>query len=381
MLTERVVRDARPEAKPRIVWDKRVKGLGLKIQPGGTKSYILDYRARGRQRRVSLGRVTEISLKAARERAGRELGNIRDGGSDLLERRQEAATAPTVVDLVKHFLEIEAPARMERGRMSARTVGDYHQQCNRYILPALGKRKVADVRRQDVEAMVRPLKPVQHNRVLALASRLFTLAERLEWRPQHDNPARGIERHREQPRDRVLSTAELGALAKALADVESASPAAVAATRVAMVTGLRIGEVLSMRWEHVDMESGRVILPATKTGARVHDLPTPALEVLAALPRINGWCFTTGTDAPITYKTARKVFARAAAAAGLEDVKPHDMRRTVATAAAAAGMGAFVIRDLLGHAGVAMANRYVRRAGVRDAREQIGGAIAAAMKP
>ena len=216
---------------------------------------------------------------------------------------------------------------------------------------------------------------------LALLSRLFTLAERWGWRAQHDNPARGVERAREEPRDRVLEPSELAALSDALAGLEEQSPAAVAAIRVAALTGLRIGEVLAMRWEHVAFETGRLTLPATKTGRRVHDLPAPALEILAAVPRINDWCFTTGHTA-ITYKTARLAFSLACRRAGLANVRLHDLRRSVMTAAAGAGVGTHVLRDLLGHKTTAMADRYIRAVGnpVRDAREQVGAAMAAMMR-
>ena len=74
--------------------------------------------------------------------------------------------------------------------MAERTAADYRQQCSRYVLPALGKLKVADVARGDIERMLKPLKPVQRNRVASLASRLFNLAEHWEYRPQHTNPVR-----------------------------------------------------------------------------------------------------------------------------------------------------------------------------------------------
>ena len=248
-------------------------------------------------------------------------------------------------------------------------------------MPALGKRRVADVKRGDIEYLVASLPSVSRNRVLALISRLFTLAERWEWRRQHDNPARGVERAREEPRDRVLGPSELAALSDALAGLEDQSPAAVAVIRVAALTGLRIGEVLAMRWEHVAFETGRLALPATKTGRRVHDLPAPALEILAAMPRLNDWCFTTGR-ASLTYKTAREAFALACWRAGLADVRLHDLRRSVMTAAAGAGVGTHVLRDLLGHKSTAMADRYVRAVGnpVREAREQVGAAMAAMMR-
>ena len=382
MLTERRIRDAKPADKTYILWDGQVKGLGVKIYSSGSKSFLLNYRIGGRERRVTLARTSELSLRAARERAASELVDIREGKTDPLERRREAHEAPTVAQGIERFLNEFAPARIERGRMTERTVRDYRQQARQYILPALGRRKIADVTRRDVEHMVEPLTRVRRNRVLALTSRLFRLFETWEWRAQNSNPAQGVERAREEARDRVLSPTELASLAKSLQSAEDAHPAPVAAIRIAAVTGLRIGEVLRIRWEHVNFETGRLLLPATKTGRRTHDLPAAALAVLSALPRINDWAFTTGRSAAVTYRTVRKCFATVASAACLSDVRLHDLRRTFMTNAAGAGVGTHVLRDLLGHKTTAMADRYVRAVGnpVRDARERIGAEIAAIME-
>ena len=124
MLTERRIRDAKPEARTRILWDSQVKGLGMRITPAGAKSYILNYRGAGRERRAPLAGALELSLKAARERAGEELAVIRTGKADPLERRREARGAPTVADGLERFFSEHAPATIEMGRMTARTVKD-----------------------------------------------------------------------------------------------------------------------------------------------------------------------------------------------------------------------------------------------------------------
>ena len=381
MLTERVVRDAKPGPKNRILWDGQIKGLGLRITPKGVKSYVLSYRVNGRKRQATLARVSEISLKLARKRAGDQLVRIRAGEADPLERKQAAREAPTVSDGLQRFFNEFAPARLKMGRLSPRSVAEYHKQSRRYIEPELGKLKIGEVTRDHVERMVAPLPRTQRNRVLALTSRLFNLFEQWEWRQQFTNPCRGIERAREEARDRVLSPSELAALATALKQHEEQYPASVAAIRVAALTGLRIGEVLGIQWNHIDVETGRLTLPETKTGRRVHNLPAPALAVLKNLPWINDWVFTIGRDAAIIYRTVRKHFAEIATAAGIEDVRLHDLRRTVMTMAAASGIGTHVLRDLLGHKTTAMADRYIRAVGdpVREAREQVGAEMAAMM--
>ena len=381
-LTEKVVRDLKPGPKTRIQWDRDVKGFGVRITPAGAKAFVLNYRVGGKERRATLARVGEISLREVRERAGRELAAIRDGAADPLARREERRAAPTVAEGIERFFAEFAPERVALWATVPAHGGGVPETGARPRPAALGERKVADVSRRHVELMVANIAPSMRNRVLAFASRLFTLFERWEWRVQQTNPVRGIERAREEPRDRVLAQTEMQALAGALNGLEVRHPAPVAAIRTAALTGLRIGEVLNMRWEDIDFESGRLILPQTKTGRRVHDLPGPALEVLAAVPRVSAsWCFSTSGAAAITYKHTRAVFAEAVKAAGLEDVRLHDLRRSFMTRAAAAGIGVHVLRDLLGHRTAAMADRYVRAVGspVREARQQIGAAVAAEM--
>ncbi len=384
MLTERIVRDAKADGQTRFLWDATVKGLGLRISTKGTKAYVLSHRVNGRKRIVTLARAAEISLKEVRKIAGDKLVRIKMGELDPLANRQEARQAPTVNDGLHRFFDEFAPARIKMGWLKKRTAYEYNQQARKYLEPALGRLKIADVKRNDIERMVAPLPGTIRNRVLALTSRLFNQFERWDLRPQHSNPAYGIERAREEARDRVLSSAELAALSKSLKKFEQQHPVSVAVIRFASLTGLRIGEILSIQWEHIDFETGRLVLPDTKTGRRIHDLPEPVLDLLVELPRFNRceWIFTNNGKAGTIYRTVRKHFIHIVADAGIEGVKLHDLRRTVMTQAAAAGVGVHVLKDLLGHRTTAMADRYIRSLGssVRDARAEVAGKIAAMME-
>lgn len=376
MLTERIVRDAKPGPKQRILWDREVKGLGCLLQVSGRKTYVLSYREHGRKRLVTLGRCSDFSLRGVRDFAREELTRLSRGEEGLLDRRRRARQAPTVNDALVRFFDETVPNRIAVGRLTERTAGEYRRQAQRYVGPALGPMRVAAVSRHDVETLATSLldRPVLRNRVLAFVSRLFSLTERWEWRGQHTNPVRGVERAVESARRRIFSSEEIQALAGALEAAESRCPASVAAIRVAALTGLRISEVLGMRWADVDLGSGRVTLPRTKTGERVHDLPEAALSLVRDLPRVNAWIFTSGRPAAVTYRTVRVHFSQIVAEARLEDVRLHDLRRTLITSAAAAGENVFVVRDLLGHKTVAMAARYVQEAGldIHGARERAG---------
>ena len=373
-LTERTIRDAKPSAgKQTFIRDGKLKGFALRVTPAGVKSYTVEGRkADGTKFRTVIGRADEITLKEARDRAADELAAARAGEATLTERKREARDAPTVADLAAAYLD-----KCERKGRAAKTLYIYRQQLNAYILPALGRKAVAAVTRGDIESMIEPLARVTGNRVASLASAMFREAERKEWRAQNSNPAFAIERNREEARDRTFRADELAAFSAALADLEAVSPAPVAAIRFAALTGLRIGEVLSIRWHDIG-EDETLVLPKTKTGRRVASLPAPAFAILDSLPRLCDWAFTADGTRPLSYASAWRVFGLAKTAAGVEDVTLHDLRRTVMTQAAAAGVSAHVLRDLLGHKSAAVAERYIRALGnpVREARDTAANAMA-----
>ena len=242
MLTERIIRDAKSTGKTRTVWDVKVPGLGLQITRGGTKNFVIRYAVDGKRRQAILCRVGQLTLAEARKRAGAELAGIRAGEVDPLRRREVAAAAPTINDGLDRFFDEYVPRRIADGRMSERTRYDYQKQAGRTLRPKLGTMKIVDVTRHDIERALAKVAPVQRNRQLALASRLFNLFEAWEWRPQHSNPCRGIEKAREEPRDRVLAPSEIEALVLALDADEDLF--AVAAIRFLLMTGWRSGR----RW-------------------------------------------------------------------------------------------------------------------------------------
>ena len=381
-LTERIVRDRKKEKKPYTLWDAHTTGLGCKVYPSGRKSYVLSYRVGGRKHLATLGACSNLGLQEARDVAGAELVRIRDDKSDPLSRRRDARTAPTVDDAIARFFTETAPERIALGRFTERTARDYAHYARRYVAPAFGTMRVRDVSRHDVERLAATLTrtPSQRNRLLAFLSRLFNLTEDWEWRAQHSNPVRRVVRAREEPRDRVLCGEELAALSEALGQAEEHHPVAVAAIRVASLTGLRIGEIISMRWADIDLRSGRMVVPISKTGRRHHDLPAAALAIVKSRPHVNEWVFTSG-KAALTYGWVRTVFIATVKEAGLGDVRLHDLRRTIITMAASSGISSHVLRDFLGHKSTAMADRYIRRIGdpVRDAREQVAAQIASMM--
>ena len=380
-LTEHRIRDAKPAAATVMLRDAKVVGLAVRIAPGGTKSFVLDYRANGTRRLATLARCSEMTLADARAMAGRELTAVRNDGADPLQRRTDARDAPTVADVLDRFLDDYGPRRIDQGRLSPKTLGEYRRQANGTVRPALGRMKVADVTRADVERAVAKCAPVERNRQIAFLHRLFNLAEDWEMREPGANPARRIDKAREEPRDRTLAPSEIAALGAALSGLDN--PIVAAALRFLTLTGWRNGEALALRWEDVNLETGEALLPSTKTGRDRRTIGAAALDILANLPRINGnpHCFAGAKSAAVSYKTLHKAFRAACDGAGVADARLHDLRRTLATRAAASGLTLTGLRDLLNHKTTTMAARYARRSDsvLRAAQDDAAASMAAIM--
>jgi integrase len=365
-----------------VLWDSELKGFGIRVQRGRVKSYVLHYRAgtgRGALlRKLTIGRHgSPWTAERARKEAKMLLGMIEDGAdpaADKMARRE----APTVTELAERFLTEHAEAKRKHS-----TAGEYKRLLDKLILPALGKRKVADVTRADVSKLhhANRVAPYQANRVLAVLSKMFNLAERWGLRPDGSNPCRHVEKFPERKRERMLSPSELARLGDALA-IYDGSSYVVAAVKLLVFTGARLGEVLGLRWEWIDFERCEVRLPDSKTGAKTLHLPPPALAVLAELPRLDGNPnVIAGVKSGAALVNLEKPWRAIRGAAGLDDVRLHDLRHAFASVAASSGMGLPIIGRILGHSQPATTARYAHLASdpVKAAATTVANKIAASM--
>jgi integrase len=365
-----------------VLWDSELKGFGVRVQRGGAKSYVLHYRAgRGRGaplRKLTIGRHgSPWTPDNARGEARRLLGMV-EGGADPAADKIARKEAPLIGELAGRFLAEHAEAKRKGS-----TAIEYKRLLDRIILPALGKRKVADVTRADVTKLhhANRAAPYQANRVLAVLSKMFNLAERWGLRPDGSNPCRHVEKFAERKRERMLSPAELGRLGDALAAYQG-SPYVVAAVTLLVFTGARLGEILGLQWTWIDFDRGEARLPDSKTGAKTLHLPPPALAVLAELPRLNGNPHViAGAKSGAALVNLEKPWRAIRAVAGLNDVRLHDLRHAFASVAASSGMGLPIIGKMLGHAQAATTHRYAHLASdpVKAAAASVAGKIAAAM--
>ena len=227
-------------------WDSDLSGFGVRIYPSGRKSYVVSYRAAGRQRSMTLGKVGVLTPNDARGMALEVLVAVAKGGDPAADRAAYRQ-APTVADLRDRYMKEHAEIRKKR-----MGVGNDERMWRLHILSAIGRRKVTDVSRAEIVRLHTSMAetPYQANRMLALLSKAFQLAELWEWRPDGSNPCKQIQRYREEKRERYLSSDEFTRLADVLAQVEherTERPASIAAIRLLMLTGCRSGEIKTLR--------------------------------------------------------------------------------------------------------------------------------------
>ena len=408
-LTKRFVESVKASSEDQVIFDDNIPGFGLRVLSSGVRSYLVQYRNRqGRSRRLTIGKHGKVTADGARKDALRIFDAVRAGKDPVAERRAYI-DAPLVNDLLDRYL-----AEHVEKRNRPRTREEIKRLVARHIRPQLGRHKVGAVTRQDVAKLHRELKstPRQANFVLAVCSKAFSLAETWAMRAEGSNPCTKIERNPENARERFLSADELGRLGNTLRQAESAglpwkvgprrptskhlakpenrhtlySRVATAVIELLLFTGCRLSEVLNLRWDQVDLETGTIRLSETKVGRpQIVVINAPARHVLKQLrkSKASDWVLPSTSDAkrPLSKTAIEAAWQRIRTAAKLEDVRLHDLRHTVGTYAGQSGANAFLVRDLLRHKNLAMTGRYVNRADdpVRSLSDQVGERIAAGL--
>ena len=378
-ITKRAVDQLSPGERDVLLWDGEVRGFGVRCRPSGAKYYVLKMRVGGRQRWLTIGRHgSPWTPDAARRKALRLLGQ-RAAGQDPASERDRQKGAVTIAELGARFLSEHV-----RHHCKAKTAEDYQRAIDQYISPALGRHRIADLTRADVARFHHEHRdhPYQANRCLAVLSKMINLAEGWGLRPDGSNPCRHVKKYREDKRERYLSREELRRLGAALAEAqasETESPFAVAAIGLLILTGARLMEILTVRWDYVDLRGAVLRLPNSKTGAKRIYLNDAAVDLLRAMPRIQGNPFViAGAKPGARLINLQKPWRRIRAAAKLGDVRIHDLRHSYASVAAGAGMSLPMIGKLLGHSQPGTTARYAHLATdpVKAASNMIGTEIA-----
>ena len=380
-LSGRAVDGLSVEEKDQIFWDRELAGFGVRVYPSGRKVYVVQSRAGGSPKRITLGTHGELTATQARLRAAQVIDRIKRG-----EEPTPPPAGATVADLAERYLSAHVAVNC-----NAHTAGIYRGSLENHILPALGMMPLAMVETAHVAALHYRLRetPRAANRALAVLSKMFSLACAWGLAADGTNPCRGVRKYKEKKRERFLTRDEYRRLGQTLAQAEAeaeagvdgaVSPYAIAALRLLMLTGCRLNEILTLRWDDIDRTAGEFRLRDGKTGARMVPLTPTAETVLAGIARARGNPWVIVGKQPNTHlSTITADWYRLRAHAGLDDVRIHDLRHSYASRALAAGESLSMIGKLLGHADIQSTARYAHlaRETERLSAARVGGSIGA----
>jgi integrase len=309
-------------------------GFGVRVKPTGAAAYLIQYRNSFRAtRRYAFAKTAEYKLEAARRKAAKLLGSIKDGADPSADRKANLR-ADTVRELCDRFLSDHAEVHAKPSYLA-----EQRRIIETKIKPALGMKPIRAATRADVQALHLKLRktPYEANRVLAALSVIFKMAEHWKLRDEGTNPARGVARYREKRRERLLTDAEVTRIYKAMREAErtrTMADAAILAIRLLFSTACRAGEILGFKRDYIDHDNGDIVWPDSKTGHMRKPLTkeTAALlddaEVVVGNPYV---CVGTDRTKPLSISTLEAAWRKLLKTAEVEHCGLHAIRHRAAT--------------------------------------------------
>ena len=365
-ITDKGIAALKPKAERYEVWEDGRTGFGVRVSPKGRKSWMFMYRFGGKARRMGLGTYPLIGVASARVQHANAKALLEKGvdpGAQQVERKHAERTAETVADLIEEYLEKWARPRKRSAHEDERTL-------RVEVLPNWGKRKAKDIRRRDViellDGIVERGSPIQANRTLAVIRKMYNFA--ISRDIVDATPVAMVKAPaKENQRDRVLSADEIRTFWNGL-DEAPMNPGVKLALKLQLTTAQRKGEVVGAKLSEFDLNEAVWTIPAerSKNGLAhrvpLSDLAISLVEQAAAdaegsewlLPgrRENGPLTPTAVNhwLRLALRPTKKNGETQPPAIPLENVKPHDLRRTAASQMTSMGITRLVVSKILNHA-------------------------------
>lgn len=389
-LTDEVIAKFEPDGKKWIVFfDREMPCLGVRVYPGGSKSFIFRYRMLGQKHLVVIDPCWKITIPEARAKA-LEMRKKIDEETDLAKERARQKVDDrkliSFLDFCKLYMEQYAIPHKKSWKEDQRRI-------DLYLLPLWKDKYLSEIGPPEVAALHKQIgskHPYQANRVLELISTMFKLAKDLGFDAQQVS-SRALRPYREYSRERWIKPAEMDRLAVA---IESESDHFVrTAIQLYLLTGLRKQELLKLKWTNIDFDSCELRIDGklTKNGkSHTEPLSMKSVELIQSLPKVgnNPYLFPgrEQSKGPLCKysetkcrNTIDKAWDRIRTEAGLDDVQIHDLRRTTGAWLAQAGHSLHMVGQVLNQSNERTTQVYARldnthaRAALEDLSTKLNG--------
>lgn len=322
--------------------DEREKGLLLDVRSTGSMTFYLYKKVNGKPERMYLGQFPDMSIENARKASAGKKGEIAQGQNPQDEKRN-IRNEITFGELFTMYLERHSKLHKRSWQYDEREVTKF--------LSHWFKRKISDITKNEVQKLHTQIRYdnglYQANRTLERIRAIYNKG--IEWGWDGLNPASKIKKFREKSRDRFLQAEELPRFFEALALEEN--EVARDFFMVALLTGARKSNVMSMRWNELDLKAASWRIPETKNGEPLLiPLSSQALQILLEREKKSEsiWVFP-GTGKEGHLNDPKKAWHRVLKRAGIADLRVHDLRRTLGSWQAAIGANSYIIGKSLGH--------------------------------
>ena len=389
-----------PEGGEVLLWDTETKGFGVRIRPSGVKTYVFQYRMHGGRsgllQKYTIGKHGSLTPDQAREIAENLSRQVKAGINPSNERTKDRQSM-TVSELCDLYMKEGCSTKKDS------TIATDHGRVERHIRPLLGRYKVKDVTRADVQKFMFDIATGKTAcnvktklrgraivdggkgtaaRTVGFLGGIFSFA--VERSICETNPVRGVKRYKDRKMERFLSEQEVARLAATLTKFEKQESISFLCSKVIqllLLTGCRKGEILSLKWKYIDFERSLLRLPDSKTGEKVVPLGASAIKLFNDVPRVAYWVFPASSGDAYMIGLPR-FWASIRKEADLNDVRLHDLRHSFASFGASAGDSLLVIGKLLGHKDSKTTSRYAHLSDdpLKSAADRISNIIALAMK-
>lgn len=334
--------------------DTEVNGLKVVVSKAGTKTFYVYRKINGRPERIKIGNFPQTAVELASKQAVVINAEITQG-----KNRNEAKRAIrgewTLNDLFGRYVELCEQA----GKISI----DNEKSCYRLHLSHLGSRKLSAISNDTIKKLHKKISvkhPTQANRVLSLIHGMYNKATNQFNEFSGKNPASGIAKNTEKTRKRFLQAEELQRFFEAVAQEQN--PIIRDYILMSLLTGARRNNVLAMRWSEIDLKRAEWTIPVTKNGDPLTvPLVDDALQILRSIKQDNQSEFVFPSHGSTGHLAEpKKGWNRIKAQAGIEDLRLHDLRRTMGSWQAHTGASLPIIGKSLGHRSVTTTAIYAR---------------------